>query len=1507
MTAPVPGPVEGVGSNALDAAVLRIHDALSRPVGAGFLVAPDLAVTCAHVVSAALAGQGVEPGVGSWVFVDLPLLPVPSGAGRPAVAGVMAVVEHWVPRTPERGGDVAVLRLAAPLAGARPVRPVETRAENVWDHPVRVFGFPVGRSDGVWHAGVLRGRQGGGLLQVDLASRGYRVSGGFSGSPVWDDRLGGVVGMVTIAEATDPPVSYLTPTDGLTAAWPGLRAVAMPPSPFRSLTSFQESDAAVFHGRYTESEEVAVLTARERWVTVVGPSGSGKSSLAMAGVVPRRRAAGALAVTLRPDSGSSPLSALAAALLPLLEPSLSATQRLERAPVLAAVLAGPQGMADLVPRLLELHGANQLLLVLDQFEELLVRGRSAVDELAAVLFTDTLPNTVRVLTTLRADFLEAALAHPLLGPVIGRQVYALGPMSREQLHQVVTAPVDAVAGVRYAPNLAERLLDDTGAEPGALPLLGFTLDLLWRRQDAGLLTHQAYEALGGVKGALGAYANDVLRYKVSPEEERGAARRLFTQLVRVPLGSLSATRRTALRTELGEDEWRIAQRLADERLLVVGRSAEGVDTVELAHEALINAWDKLRAWVEEDRAFLAWREVLRHDRERWERGGRDHDLLPKRITLAGAEPWLHSRAGDLSEAERDYLQRGRVHRRSRRRRQGTVAAALCVTLLAAVTGGVLTVRERHATARERDATAQKAAVVNSKDLAARAQALGGTDPGLAAQFAIAAHRTSPTQEAAAQLYDLSGSLLNSVVGEAGKDTLVMATSARASLVAAVNQDGVVRIWDIADPDAPALRSTVEVGLTGIALTPDGSHLAASCGTGGGLCLWSLADPGKPVIAARLPLATDPAGERAGVMSMATSADGTLLAAALGNGDTRLWSIARPTAPTELARLRNPTGQGPGALAAVAFSPRGSLLATTVLGGRTQLWDIADPVNPVDPVDPANPATLETGYKSIVFSPDGGMLAAGSQRDVGLWRLGDPAHPEAVRVSTGGSANVSAVAFSRDGRQLAYGGTDVKDPKGDLCVVPLSADNLALGSAKSSCMKTAAGLYAMATTGAGGLLTVGGDGVLRRWRAPVRQIDEARLPGGLPSWSFSPDGRLMAAAQQVTATAPTPTTQSVGLWDLSASTGPALVATLPVSVRSTAFLRADALLTVGWEGEVRLWNVSDPHHPVKAASLGTADFPATPSAVGDVIISFGVTWDDGGHRIAVIRGRVLHLWRVTDSLDATEAGSIPAPDADGHDAGLLNHGRTAYLASKAGFDWWDVSDPAKPRRTGSSAIKPPEGSSDSGGSADSLNMGSALSRLTPAGTVMAVTSTPDITCKCSALELFHFTAGGEPTSRVTVPGAFNDVLGLSGDGRLLAAGANNGSAVSLWDTGDPGHPRPETTIQTVQGVKGVEFAQNGALMAIWNSSTLELWDVRNPTAPVLVASVANPSGDTIRAVALVATGPTLLVASNRTVSLLDTDPARLADRLCSYSRGSVSPAQWRLYAPDIAYRNPCPSR
>ncbi|MFE7352396.1 trypsin-like peptidase domain-containing protein [Streptomyces sp. NPDC057543] len=1278
MTPPSPEPIDEVAPQALDAAVLRIHDALRQPVGAGFLVTPELAITCAHVVSAALVGRGVEPDVGAGVFVDLPLRPDQSGSGVPGGAGVMAVVEHWAPRQPDGSADIAVLRLAVPIAAGVPMRLAESQSEDLWDDPVRVFGFPVGRPDGVWHSGVLRGRQGNGWVQIDPRPGGYRVSGGFSGSPVWDERLGGVVGMVAVAEAGDPAVSYLIPTDGLMTAWPSLRALAMPPSPFRSLKAFEESDAQIFCGRHVESEDIADLLARDQWVCVAGPSGSGKSSLALAGVVPRLRAAGALAIVLRPDSGGSPLSALASALLPFLEPGLSEIQRLERLSALTALLGAPAGLADIAPRILERHGATQLLLVVDQFEELLAHGSATVDEFAAVLFTDDLPDTVRVLTTMRADFLETALAHPRLGPVISRKVYALGPMSREQLHEVVTAPVDAIAGVRYAPNLAERLLEETGSEPGALPLLGFALDLLWQRQAGGLLTHQAYEKLGGVKGALGDYASGVFKRTVSPQDEP-VARRLLTQLVRIPMGTMSPTRRTAPRTELSDGEWELAQLLTTTRLLVTARNGEGLETVELAHEALINAWDTLQAWVEEDRSFLAWREVLRHDQRRWEDSGRDRELLPTGITLAGAQPWLRERKDHLSEAERDYLKRGRLHRRSRRRRRRSAVATLCVLALLAATGIVIADRER-------DATARQAAVLDSKDLAARAQALAPFDPGLASQFAVAAYHSSPTQEAGSRLYDLLGPLLNSVVGETGSSYTTVAAAPHGTLVAAagVDKGRTLRIWDFADPTAPLLRATINAGGTGIAFTPKGSHLAAMCGARG-LCLWSLADPGKPSIAAHLPDQPGMKDPNARITSMATSSDGTLLAAAATNGDTFLWSVVQPTTPKALGRLRNPTNiKGEVSLAAVAFAPRGDTLATTIPGGKTQVWSLADPANPT------RLSSQKTGYKAIAFSPDGNLLAAASGMDIGLWKVRNPSRPEPIEVSGGSSlgANISTVAFSRDSSLLAYAGADVKDPKGQLCVASLRSEDISSGSVISSCVETAAGTLTMTIIPAGGLLAAGVDGVVRRWRSAARKIDGMSF-GGLDPWSFSSDGRLMAAPQRGPRSSPT-RPQSVGVWDLSTSEDPTLVATLPVSARGTSFIHPGCLLTIGWDGDVELWDLSDAHQPVRVASLGIADFPTDSTGLGDMILTFGVTAADTGRLIAVIGKGALHLWRVSDALDATEVGSIPLPATKINDAGVLDHGSTAYVATDTGFDWWDISNPARPRHASFSTVRSPEG-------------------------------------------------------------------------------------------------------------------------------------------------------------------------------------------------------------------------
>ncbi|MDQ1006917.1 WD40 repeat protein [Streptomyces sp. V4I23] len=788
MTVPAlpPERTVGPGPQSLDAAVLRVRDGRGQPVGVAFLVSDTLALTCAHVVHAALGTTGdAAPPASARIQVDLPLVPAPQrDGGTPATT---AGVEHWVPpRAPDGASarddviepaDVAVLRLEAPLPGAGPVQLVD--ADELWGHPVRAFGLPAGRPGGVWHAGVLRGRQADGWVQADLVGNGYPVSRGFSGGPVWDDRLSGVVGMVTVAESGQPPVSYLIPTSGLLAARPELRTVTLPPSPFRGLSAFQETDAAIFHGRRAESDEVVRALAVEHRVTVVGPSGSGKSSLALAGVAPRLRAEGAQVVVLRPTPGSSPLAAFAAALLPLLEPDLPEAEHPDRIAELAELLRR-QGPADVVARLLQLRRGSGLLVVVDQFEEVLALEPAAVDEFADLLTGDTLPDTVRVLITLRADFLEPVLAHPRFGPETGGHLHALASPAPERLREIVTVPVEAVPGVSYEPNLAERILADTGPGPGELPLLGLTLDLLWQRQEGGLLTHRAYEELGGVTGALGEHADRAWDACV-PSEDEEAARRLFTRLVRVPTGMPAPTRRMALRTELGAEEWRVAQRLAGTRLLVIGSNAEGNETVELAHEALIGGWHKLADWTTEDRAFLEWRAALQQDLDRWEQADRAPQLLPTVLQLAQSEQWLSERLDELTGTERHYLDAGRAHRRARaRRRRAVLSAVSLVVLLVLVALSLF-----YAT---REESRERAAQAASRALAVAAEDETRTEPALGVLKALAAHRTAPTPEARNELlrqylrYQGYDRVLSGVLGTvrqfttSGDGDVVLATS-----------------------------------------------------------------------------------------------------------------------------------------------------------------------------------------------------------------------------------------------------------------------------------------------------------------------------------------------------------------------------------------------------------------------------------------------------------------------------------------------------------------------------------------------------------------------------------------------------------------------------------------------------------------------------------------------------------------------------------------------------------
>ncbi|MFB7998796.1 trypsin-like peptidase domain-containing protein [Streptomyces sp. NPDC056002] len=743
------------GTSFPDTAILRIFasppdsDVATGPLGVGFLVDDRHAITCAHVVVAALGlAQGRGPRERARLHVDLPLLSEP---GSPAATATASVV-MWGPSRAAGSLDVAVLRLDSVVPGTGPARLVDIEPEAMRGNATQIVGFPEGRGQGVWHEGVLRGRQADGQIQVDRAGNGYRVSRGFSGSPVWDQNLGAVIGMTAKAELGEPAAGFMIPVSQLVAAWPPLADVARPPSPFRSLEPFEEMHAAAFFGRDADNDRIAQVVEEQQWTTLVGPSGCGKSSLAMAGVAPLRRDAGDTVAILRPAHHTTALRGLAAVLQDLLEPDCAEAEKFARISAVADEIAR-HGIREVVARILRVQHARRLLIVIDQFEELLDDEAflpGDIDALADALDSAS-PQTVSVLAVLRTDFLDPVLDHPRLGLLAKKRIEALEPMREEQLRDIVTKPVDGVPAIGYEDALVNRILGDAGNAPGILPLLSFTLAQLWDHQRGGRLTHDAYDGLGGVSGALGRHANRIWKRYVGDEDEQHAEK-LLTRLVRTPIGTDTPVRRLVARAELSDREWQIAQRLAGARLLVPNRGrvhdepgpgggeSADVETVELAHEALISSWDRLGDRVKADRVFLDWRENLQLDLDRWDKAGRPKDLLPAATALDAAQRWLPERTGELGDAQQAYLRQGRAHRRRLKRRRCTVMALFGVLLLVVSATAVVAFEQRQTVAHQRDQA-------TSAQVAGLAQSLGRTEPQLARRLAVAAASLGDTPEA----------------------------------------------------------------------------------------------------------------------------------------------------------------------------------------------------------------------------------------------------------------------------------------------------------------------------------------------------------------------------------------------------------------------------------------------------------------------------------------------------------------------------------------------------------------------------------------------------------------------------------------------------------------------------------------------------------------------------------------------------------------------------------------
>lgn len=528
---------------------------------------------------------------------------------------------------------------------------------------------------------------------------------GFLSLNTWVDLRNGTtaeaIEILVRAVRGEPPTPELK--DQLVAALAGI-------CPYRGLRPFREEDEPFFCGRETFAETLERALQRRSLIAVVGASGSGKSSVLRAGLIPRlRRKTDHVWEVVTTVPQERPFYSIAAALQPLLEPELSEVDRLVEIAKLAEGLEqGALQLRPVVERVLERQpGTDKVLLAIDQWEELytLCRDERVRQSFISQILDIAASERISAVLTLRGDFYGHALADRELSDRMQDGVVNVGPMTHEELRRAIEEPAKKV-GLRFEDGLIDRILDELGQEPGNLPLLEFLLTELWDKRRAGELLHEAYNAIGGVRRAISERAEQAFA-KLS-EHEQDAAHWALLALV-VPGQGADDTRRRAVLQELGPLARAVITKLATDRLLVTARDALGRDIVEVGHEALIREWKRLREWVNEDREFLKTLRRLEEETDFWLKDNYDPDLLlPPGRRLVEASELLDARPQAIGAKVKTYIIASREAEQERQNeikanaqrqlaRTRKFAAAVSVLLLAAITSaGLFWIERRNA-------------------------------------------------------------------------------------------------------------------------------------------------------------------------------------------------------------------------------------------------------------------------------------------------------------------------------------------------------------------------------------------------------------------------------------------------------------------------------------------------------------------------------------------------------------------------------------------------------------------------------------------------------------------------------------------------------------------------------------------------------------------------------------------------------------------------------------------